>query len=90
MKQISLDHVAYGEYELNENEKDSLKQLLSKGCRANTKRLLYGRIDYININAKLIPYNYRTRVTFKDNKCEYIAGQDYVQEIRDIRKFLLK
>jgi hypothetical protein len=91
MKQKSLEMVKNNQLELNEEQKESLYDLLSKGTRQETRRKLMGRIEYIDVNAKLVPYAYADRITFtEDNKCEYTAGQDYPYEIRTIRNYLLK
>lgn len=91
MEQKSLEMVKNNQLELNREQKESMYILFAKGTRQKTRKELMGRIEYIDINAKLVPYSYAQRVIFtEDNKCEYIAGQDYPQEIKTIRQYLLK
>lgn len=74
------------EIELTDEQKESFYNLVSKGCRQDTKSRLWNIINYNYIYNR---YGIYERVYFDGNVCRYCAGQSYTDEIRALRDCLL-
>ena len=83
----TLRAVIDGRAELNAQERDSLFALLSTRCRAKTKARLRIYIDMLCPACK--NYVIYGRVLFRDNRAEYIVGQDWIEERRLLRRLIM-
>lgn len=71
---------------LSENEKQSLLDLLGKGCQAKTKRMLEFSIGHIECKSN---YGIYSRVHLENEEARYCAGQSYPDEIRTVRQLVI-
>ena len=83
----SLRDVIDGRAKLNTQERDSLFALLSTRCRAKTKAKLRTCID--RLGPAFSNYVIYGRVLFRDNRAEYIVGQDWIEERRLLRRLIM-
>ena len=84
----TLRAVIDGRAELNAQERDSLFALLSTRCSAKTKEKLRIYIDMLCPVCK--NYGIYRRVIFRDNRAEYIVGQDWIEERRLLRRLIME
>ena len=84
----TLSAVLDGRAELNAQERDSLFTLLSAGCSAKTKEKLRIYIDMLCPVCK--NYGIYRQVIFRDNRAEYIVGQDWIEERRLLRRLIME
>ena len=89
MKQISLRTLIDDKAELTELQKDSLYDLLSKHCRADTRKSLYRRIFECPLSLWDSFGIYSRVMAESDGTFSYCAGQDYTSEIATVRKCVL-
>ena len=83
----TLRAVIDGRAELNAQERDSLFALLSTRCSAKTKEKLRIYIDMLCPACK--NYAIYGRIIFRDNRAEYIVGQDWIEERRLLRRLIM-
>ena len=84
----SLCDVLDGRAELNAQERDSLFTLLSTRCGAKTKARL--RICIDRLGPASSNYGIYRRVIFRDNRADYIVGQDWIEERRLLRRLIME
>ena len=84
----SLRDVIDGRAGLNAQERDSLHALLAARCSAKTKEKLRIYIDMLCPICK--NYGIYRRVIFRDNRAEYIVGQDWIEELRVLRRLIME
>ena len=84
----SLYDVIDGRAGLNVLERDSLCELLAARCSAKTKEQLRIYIDMLCPICK--NYGIYRRVIFRDNRAEYIVGQDWIEELRVLRRLIME
>lgn len=95
MRSLSLSEVSISDLvrqgkTLNAAQKESLINLLCKGARGNTRIDITSMVKYGNI-AKWESVGISTdRLVFTGDVAEYVAGQSYPDEIKNIRKALTK
>ena len=83
----TLSDVIDGRAGLNVLERDSLCELLAARCSAKTKEKLRIYIDMLCPACK--NYGIYRRVIFRDNRAEYIVGQDWIEERRLLRRLIM-
>ena len=83
----TLSDVIDGRAGLNVLERDSLCELLAARCSAKTKEKLRIYIDMLCPACK--NYAIYGRVLFRDNRAEYIVGQDWIEERRLLRRLIM-
>jgi hypothetical protein len=82
-------HVADG-VALNSDQQDSLVALLGARCRKDTLEKLRRRIACIHLQDQLLQYyGITSRMKVYNTYCQYVPGQDYMAEIRLLRKAIL-
>lgn len=84
----TLYGVIDGRAELNAQERGSLFALLSTRCSAKTKEKLRICIDMLG--PACTNYGIYRRVIFRDDRAEYIVGQDWIEECRLLRRLIMK
>ena len=84
----TLSDVIDGRAGLNVLERDSLCELLAARCSAKTKEKLRIYIDMLCPICK--NYEIYRRVIFRDNRAEYIVGQDWIEERRLLRRLIME
>ena len=84
----SLRDVIDGRASLNVQERDSLFALLSTRCGAKTKAKLRTCIDLLG--PTFSNYAIYGRVLFRDNRAEYIVAQDWIEELRVLRRLIME
>lgn len=84
----TLYDVVDGRAGLNARERDSLCELLSARCSAKTKARLRIYIDMLC--PACASHGIYRRVTFRNDRAEYIAGQDYTAECRLLRRLIME
>jgi len=84
----SLRDVIDGRAELNARERDSLFALLSTRCSAKTKEKLRIYIDMLG--PACTNYGIYRRVIFRNDRAEYIVGQDWIEERRLLRRLIME
>jgi len=84
----TLSDVIDGRAGLNPQERDSLCALLSAGCSAKTKEKLRIYIDMLCPICK--NHGIYRRVIFRDDRAYYIAGQDWIEEYRLLRRLIME
>jgi len=73
---------------LTENDIDQIVSILGKKCRINTIRRIRSILTY---NSSMIKsYGILNRLILEDNQWRYIAGQDYVSEVKTVRQLILE
>lgn len=73
---------------LTENDIDQIVSILGKKCRINTIRRLRSILTYSPSMIK--SYGILNRLILEDNQWRYIAGQDYVSEVKTVRQLILE
>lgn len=73
---------------LTEGQKQSLYDLVAKGCRAKTKDRLASKIWNVPLSCWENCGRYE-RVYFNGDSASYCAGQSYPDEIRTLRELFL-
>lgn len=91
-KQISLYTAIQGEYELTEEDKQQIVNLLTHRCRQRTKGQIIGRLTYITAQPAYGLYERIIKEEFSDGSTKWtmIAGQDYGEQLKDTRNLLIK
>lgn len=85
MKQINFNDEKNN---LSDNDIDSILKVIGHGCRHETKKRLRSILTY---GPSTIPsYGIFSRLIKENNQWEYVAGQDYVSEIKTLRNCILK
>lgn len=72
---------------LTENDIDQIVSMLGKKCRINTIRRLRSILTYSPSMIK--SYGILNRLILENNHWRYIAGQDYVSEVKTVRQLIL-
>lgn len=90
-KQISLYTAIQGKYELTDEDKQQILDLLTHRCRRETKDRVRLRLDYITSQPA---YDIFERVIKKElpdgsTKWTLCVGQDWDQQIKDTRDVFL-
>jgi hypothetical protein len=90
-KQISLYTAIQGEYELTEEDKQQIYDLLTYRCRRKTKDDIMGRLNYIMCQPASALFERVIKEEFSDGSTKWvmIAGQDYNEQMKDTRNLLL-
>ena len=84
----TLRAVIDGRAKLNAQERASLFALLSTRCRAKTKARLRIYIDLLG--PAFSNYGIYGRVIFRNDRAEYIVGQDWIEERRLLRRLIME
>jgi len=84
----TLSDVIDGRAGLNVRERDSLCELLSMQCSAKTKARLRIYIDMLCPACK--NHGIYRRVIFRNDRAEYIVGQDWIEERRLLRRLIME
>ena len=90
-KQISLYTAIQGEYELSDEDKQQIFDLLTHRCRRKTKDQIMGRLKYIMCQPASALFERVIKEEFSDGSTKWvmIAGQDYTEQLKDTRNALL-
>ncbi len=70
-------------------QENMLITLLSKGCREEAKRRIKAIVKY-SFYSSFEGKWFSKRITISESEIDYCAGQDMAEELRKIRKELLK
>lgn len=84
----TLRDVIDGRAGLNEQERESLFALLSTRCGAKTKEKLRICIDLLGPASS--NYGVYGRIIFPNDRAYYIAGQDWIEERRLLRRLIME
>jgi len=84
----TLSDVIDGREKLNAQERDSLFALLSPRCSAKTKEKLRIYIDMLgSASSNYVIYG---RIIFRNDRADYIVGQDWIEERRLLRRLIME
>ena len=75
------------EFELTDHQKTAFMEIFGKRCSSRTKNRLQHFINHPTMYADYAIYD---RVIFQNGGCQYTAGQSYPDEIREIRRLIMK
>ena len=84
----TLSDVIDGRAGLNVQERDSLCALLSAGCSAKTEEQLRIYIDMLC--PACTNYGIYRRIIFRNDRAYYIAGQDWIEERKLLRRLIME
>ena len=87
MKEINLNHVISGHYQLSEEDIDNLLRLFTSRCNHRTKYAVRSTLEHIVHQKPCGIYGRVVRVA-KVGRWQYVAGQDYPSEIATVRSLL--
>lgn len=85
----SLDTIIKERQPLTNYQENMIISLLSKGCRDETKRRLKSIVKY-SFYSSFEGKWFSKRIYISDNEVQFNAGQDMREELRSIRKELLR
>lgn len=90
MKTLFLADLLKSGKEINDEQRENLAALLSKGCRRENRMRIKSICEY-NLSTAFNPiFRLAERFYFQGNDAYYVAAQSYNEEIRYIREVLLK
>lgn len=88
MKFSLSDLLSYSDrYQLTDEQKQAFVDVIGHRCHERTKARLRSFITYPTGAYNHGIYN---RVMFDEGGCQYVAGQSYPDELRTIRKLIVK
>ena len=87
MQQINLNHAIAGTYQLSEEDIDSLMTLLTSRCDRRTKGAVRTALMFPQEEKSHGIYE-RVIKNPKSGRWQYVAGQLYSEEIRNVRSLL--
>ncbi len=85
MEQINLNHAIAGTYQLSEEDIDSLMTLLTSRCDRRTKGAVRTALMFPQEEK---PHGIYERCIKDAGRWRYVAGQIYIEEIRNVRSLL--
>ena len=79
------------EFELTNEQKTKFVEIFGKRCSSHTRERLW---HFINNPTMYADYAIYERVVFQNGSygqpCQYVAGQSHLDEIREIRRLIMK
>lgn len=86
---VTLDDFRAGRVMLNEGHLNSLRNVIGRSIRADWKKIRIENLTLVTLLKVPPHWSFRRIIFYPDGRCEYVAGQDYDSEIKEVQTAII-